>query len=77
VLIACSVGFDPTFVPTAAELHAARTPDVPLVLVVPNRDIHPLTQGAAARLRRRAEVRAVPDDWHQPHRLPPVAETVT
>lgn len=65
VLVACSVGFDPTFLPMAAELHAGRvTPDTPLVVVLPQRDVHPLTRTAVADLRVPAEVRTVPDDWY-------------
>ncbi len=69
VLVGCSVGFDPTFVPSAAELHAARAPELPLLLVVPEGDDHPLTRRAASALRAVAEVRTVPKDWHQPARL--------
>ncbi len=65
VLVACSVGFDPAFVPMAAELHTGRvTADTPLVLVLPERDVHPLTRTAVADLRAPAEVRTVPDDWY-------------
>ena len=64
VLLACSVGFDPTLVPMAAELHASRHEGRHLVLAVPERDVHPLTRLAAGQLREPAEVRAVPDGWY-------------
>ena len=64
-LVACSAGFDPTSVPMAAELHTARAPGAtPLVLVVPERDVHPLIHTALADLRAPAELRTVRDDWH-------------
>ena len=66
LLVACSVGFDPTFVPMAAELHAARTaPGTPLVLVLPERDVHPLTLAAVNELRGPASIRTVRDDWER------------
>ena len=65
VLVACSVGFDPTFVPMAAELHAARAAaGTGLVLTLPERDVHPLTRRAASGLRTPASFRTVPGDWY-------------
>ena len=64
ILAACSVGFDPAFIPMAAELRAARFPKAELVLVLPKRDVHPLIREAAADIRDGATIRTVPDDWH-------------
>lgn len=66
LLVACSVGFDPTFVPMAAELQAARMPPgTPLILALPERDVHPLTQAAVSDLRAPSSIRTVADDWHR------------
>lgn len=64
ILAACSVGFDPAFVPMAAELRAARIPTAELVLVLPERDVHPLVREAAGDLRDTATIRTVADDWY-------------
>ena len=65
LLAACSVGFDPTFVPMAAELHAWRAEQATsLVLVLPSRDLHPLIRRAMGDLRAGASLRAVPEEWH-------------
>jgi hypothetical protein len=64
ILAACSVGFDPAFVPMAAELRAARVPKADLVLVLPQRDLHPLIREAAADVRDGATIRTVADDWY-------------
>ena len=66
VVAACSVGFDPTFVPMAADVHAARAdPGSTLLLVLPERDVHPLIRRAAAELRTGATLRTVPNDWYR------------
>jgi hypothetical protein len=66
LLAACSVGFDPTFVPMAAELHAWRADQITsLVLVLPSRDLRPLIRRAIGDLRAGASLRTVPDDWHR------------
>jgi hypothetical protein len=63
VVVACSVGFDPTFVPLAADLHAARAqPGTRLILVAPEPDSHPLIKRAAADVRAGASLRRVPHD---------------
>ncbi|MDQ4134069.1 MAG: hypothetical protein M3179_12910 [Actinomycetota bacterium] len=65
VVVSCSIGFDPTFVPMAAELHAARGDDgTKLVLVLPEGDVHPLMRQAAADIQAEVTVRTVPDDWY-------------
>jgi hypothetical protein len=63
VVVACSVGIDVDLVPFAADARLAAQPGAGLVLVVPERDDHPVTRALAARLRVPAEVVAVPGDW--------------
>lgn len=63
VVVACSVGVDLDLVPAAADARLAHAPDAGLLLVVPERDAHPVTLALAARLRHPAEVVTVPDDW--------------
>jgi hypothetical protein len=58
-----SVGVDLDLVPAAAEARSAHDPEAALVLVVPERDDHPVTKALAGRLRRPAEVRTVAGDW--------------
>ncbi len=65
VVVACSVGIDLTAVPAAADARLALAPEADLVLVVPERDAHPVTTALATRLARPAEVQAVPDDWRE------------
>jgi hypothetical protein len=65
VLAVCSVGIDPDLVPWAADLRAARLPDARLVLVVPERDAHPVTLRLAAALVAPADVVTVPTDWRR------------
>ena len=65
MLVACSVGFDPTLVPMAGELHAARHTDgTPLVVALPEHDVHHLTRLAVSQLKMPASIRTVPDDWY-------------
>ena len=65
MLVACSVGFDPTLVPMAAELHRARhTAGTRLVLALPAPDVHLLTRLAVEHLEVPATIRTVPDDWY-------------
>jgi hypothetical protein len=63
VVVVCSVGVDLDFVPAAAEARLALGPESDLVLVVPERDDHPVTRALAARLLTRAQVRTVAGDW--------------
>ncbi|MGV3760540.1 MAG: hypothetical protein ACO1PW_13520, partial [Actinomycetota bacterium] len=63
VVVATSVGVDLDLVPAAADARATHAPDARLLLVVPERDDHPVTRSLAARLRQPAEVVTVPDDW--------------
>jgi len=62
-VVACSVGIDLDLVPAAADARLAIEPDARLLLVVPERDAHPVTRALAARLARPAEVVALTDDW--------------
>jgi len=62
-VVACSVGVDLDLVPSAADARLTHAPDARLLLVVPERDAHPVTRALAARLRHPAEVVTVPDDW--------------
>ena len=66
VVVACSVGIDLDLVPAAADARAALDPDARLVLVLPERDDHPVTRALAAGLARPAEVVALPGDWRTP-----------
>jgi hypothetical protein len=63
VVVACSVGIDLDLVPAAADTRLAVAPDAELLLVVPERDAHPVTVALAARLTRPARVVALPGDW--------------
>jgi hypothetical protein len=63
VVVACSVGVLLDFVPAAADARAALSPDARLLLAVPQRDAHPVTEALAARLRHPAELVSVDDDW--------------
>ena len=62
-VIVFSVGIDLDLVPAAAEARAAIDPSAHLVLVVPERDDHPVTRALADRLQARAEIRTVSGDW--------------
>jgi hypothetical protein len=70
VVVACSVGVDLDLVPAAADARLTIAPDARLVLVVPERDVHPVTVRLAAALVSAAEIRAVPDDWRAALPLP-------
>lgn len=63
VVVACSVGIDVDLVPAAADARLAAAPGAHLLLVVPERDAHPVTRDLAARLLKPAEVCTVPGDW--------------
>lgn len=62
-VIVCSVGIDLDLVPSAAEARHAIDPNARLLLVMPERDDHPVTRALAARLHQPAEVVTVADDW--------------
>lgn len=63
VVVACSVGVDLDLVPAAADARLSAAPAARLLLVVPERDAHPVTIELAARLRAPAEIVAIPGDW--------------
>jgi hypothetical protein len=65
VVVACSVGIDLDLVPAAADARLLHAPEADLLVVVPERDAHPVTLALAARLVRPAEVVALAGDWRQ------------
>jgi hypothetical protein len=65
VVVACSVGIDLDTVPSGADARLLLDPDADLLIVVPERDAHPVTRALAARLRRPAEVVALTGDWRR------------
>ncbi|MCU0267386.1 MAG: hypothetical protein MUF83_01935 [Acidimicrobiales bacterium] len=66
LVVVCSTGIDLDLVPTAADARLAHDPEARLLLVVPERDAHPVTRRLAAALRSPAELLAVPGDWTRP-----------
>jgi hypothetical protein len=65
VVVVASTGVDLDLVPAAADVRLAFAPEARLVLLVPERDAHPVTAALAAALVEPAEVLAVPGDWRQ------------
>lgn len=63
VVVVCSVGIDLDLVPFAADARLAVDPSARLVLVVPERDDHPVTRALAAALRDPADIVTVPAGW--------------
>ena len=63
VVVACSVGIDLDLVPAAADARQALEPEARLVIVVPERDAHPVTRRLVEALARPADLRPVPGDW--------------
>ncbi|MEO7572048.1 MAG: hypothetical protein ABIX10_06385 [Acidimicrobiales bacterium] len=63
VVVACSVGIHLDLVPAAADARQALAPEARLLLVVPERDAHPVTRALAQRLTHPAEVVALEGDW--------------
>lgn len=63
VVAVFSVGIDLDLVPSAADTRLAVEPGARLLLVVPERDAHPITRALAARLAPPAELVPVPGDW--------------
>jgi hypothetical protein len=63
VVVACSVGVDLDLVPAAADTRLSAAPEAELLLVVPERDAHPVTVALAARLVRPARVVPLSGDW--------------
>lgn len=69
LVVVFSTGVDPELVPTAADVRLATSgapgPKPRLVLVVPERDDHPVTRRLAGMLVEPAEVRTVPSSWRE------------
>ena len=63
VVVACSVGVHLDLVPAAADARAALAPDARLLLALPARDAHPVTEALAARLLSPAELVPLEGDW--------------
>jgi hypothetical protein len=63
VVLACSVGVHLDLVPAAADARGALAPGARLLLVVPERDAHPVTRALAARLNASADLVALEGDW--------------
>ena len=63
VVVACSVGVLLDLVPAAADARAALAPEARLLLAVPERDAHPVTEALAARLLHPAELVPLEGDW--------------
>jgi hypothetical protein len=58
-----STGVDLDLVPSAADDRLLHAPGGRLVLVVPARDVHPVTVALCGQLVDRAEIAAVEGDW--------------
>ena len=72
IVVTCSVGVDLDLVPSAADDRLLHAPGGRLVLVVPARDVHPVTTALAGALVEAAEIVAVEGDWRDgPLRLTP------
>jgi hypothetical protein len=63
LVVVCSTGVDPDFIPTAADSRRLHCPEAELVLVVPAGDDYPLTATLAGGLARPAELLTVPRGW--------------
>ena len=63
VVVACSVGVLLDLVPAAADARAALAPDARLLLAVPERDAHPVTETLAKRLLHPAHLVPIQGDW--------------
>jgi hypothetical protein len=63
VVVACSVGVLLDLVPAAADARAILAPSARLLLALPARDAHPITEALAARLLVPAEVVPIEGDW--------------
>jgi len=63
VTVVVSVGIDLDLIPIAADTRAHLDPSSMLVVVVPERDVHQLTEEIAARVSDGCEIRTVRTDW--------------
>lgn len=65
VSVSVSTGVDLDAVPLAADARSQLDADADLILVVPERDVHPMTRRLAATLTAPATIVTVPDDWRE------------
>lgn len=63
LVVVCSVGVDLDVVPTAVDARALDGRHPRCLVVVPERDLHPVTRALAAELIEPVELVGVPDDW--------------
>lgn len=63
LVVACSVGVDPDVVPSAADARLCFAENAKLVIVLPERDAHPVTIRLANALRKPAEVVTLSGEW--------------
>ena len=63
MVVACSVGIDLDVVPTAADARLHCDPEARLVIVVPERDDHPVNRRLASMLVDPAEIVTIAGDW--------------
>ena len=63
VVVACSVGIDLDLIPAAGDARLSLSPDARLLIVLPERDLHPATRQLADALERPAEFITVVGDW--------------
>lgn len=63
VVVGCSVGVHLDLVPSAADARGALAPEARLLLALPARDAHPVTEALAARLVEPAELVPLEGDW--------------
>ena len=63
MVVVVSTGIDLELLPYAADARMRTAPDTPLVVVVPERDAHPITQRLADALAEPARVVTVDNDW--------------
>ena len=63
VVVAVSVGIDLDLVPAAADARLAVEPEARLIIVLPERDLLPVTRRLAERLERPAEFVGLGGDW--------------
>jgi hypothetical protein len=63
VVVACSVGIDLDLIPAAADARLALAPAARLVVVLPERDLHPAIARLGSMLSHPAEFVTVTGDW--------------
>jgi hypothetical protein len=65
VVAAFSTGIDLDVIPAAADARLMHCPEARLIVVVPERDAHPVTYRLAASLADPAEIVTVSGDWRR------------